>query len=200
MIGHCRSWLVVSCVALAGGLSAILSGCSSSEPPPPPINNKNVVSAAGEYVGHLKPNAYMATGDTYPVIWVVRGDEVEHRDDKILVNAFRLDFDETKPLTEADLPYSLMTEDTHEVVVHRGKPASEIYTNPKIHEGERCLPIYECGNPECPRVKELNDVALIPGDPTADEIKCPHCGGSKYVRPYTMPQHRDMVKFINKKQ
>ena len=134
-----------------------IAGCSSEsdkKPPPDANTNRNVLTPSGTPVGHLKPRR-MSKARHDPVVWVVAGNAVERRSDEVLIHAFRLDFDETQPITEADLPYALMTDNSKEIVVHRGKPPKD-FSHPDINGGEPCSPIYQCGNlDECPRVKEL---------------------------------------------
>ena len=136
----------------------------------------------------------MPTSDVYPVIWVVRDGNVTRRDDNILLGAFRLDWDETQPLSTQDFPYAFMTEETKEIVVHRGDPGTHVFTHPEINDGERCLAIHQC-----PKLQELQDFGLFGHDPAAGEAVCPHCGSSESTSLYVVPQRAAMQRYLNRK-
>jgi len=175
-------------------------GCTPEEEqvaPPPPVTNRNVVTPSGHAIGHLKPDPNLPEATHDPVVYVVDAGRVERRTDRVLVHAFRLDFDETKGLTEADLPYALMTENSREIVIHRDVPP-DVLTHADINDGERCLPVYQCEDFEnCPRCKEHNHYALFPHDGSEETPECPFCKGRTTSR-YVVPQHRDMKKFIDR--
>lgn len=179
------------------------SGCKPKTTPPPK-DNRNVVNANGEFIGHLKPDqrAIDAIGPDEPmydpVIWVVDGDKVSQPKRKLSVHLYRLDFDEMQPLTEAVMPFALMTEKTRQVVIHRGPPP-DVFSDPKVASGERCLPIYQCENLDCPRVKEIQNAALFPHDPKAGEPTCPFCSKHQ-AKPYQTPQYWDMKHFMERKR
>lgn len=185
-------------LGLAACIAPIL-GCGGKELPPAPQSNRDVVSAAGEFVGHLKPNAHMPTSDVYPVIWVVRDGEAIRRDDNILLGGFRLDWDELQPISSQDFPYALMTENTKEIVVHRGDPGTHVFTHPDVNDGERCLTMHQCANPECPKLQELQDFGLFGHDPAAGEAVCPYCNSSESTLIYVVPQKAAMERFLNRK-
>lgn len=197
------NWISHRCSAAS--LSSIvvmllLSGCGGDDVPPPPTSNRDVVSGSGEFVGHLKPNAHMAQSEEDPVVWVVRDGNVTRRDDSTLVHAFRLDWNELEPLSEKDFPYPLMTESTHEIVIHRGDPGTHVFTHPDINDGERCLTVHHCANPECPRFKELENLALFPHDPAAGEAVCPFCNSGDATGVYVVPQKAAMERFLDRKK
>ena len=155
-------------IALSVG-AALTAGCSS-EVPPPPSHNRHFVTPQGHFVGHLKPEPTdgpplgidgrpIQAND--PVVWIVDGDTVSQPEYELDVSTFRLDFNEKEPLTEAVLPFALMTENTHQVVVHRGPPVMP-FSHPQINDGETCRAIYQCVNRDCPRVQEIDNAALFP--------------------------------------
>jgi hypothetical protein len=82
------------------------------------------------------------------------------------------------------------------VAIHRGPPAGEL-SLPEIADGERLLPVYQCGNPECSRVKEIDNFALFPVPPGEKQPKCPFCGNSS-VEPFLTPQHKNMRDFMRR--
>jgi hypothetical protein len=194
---RCRHFFVQYLVCLAA--SVLFFGCSGGESDaPPPKSNTHIRTPKGQPIAHLKPSGDYVEATHDPVVWVVDGGKVERIDDQmILIHAYRLDFDETQELTEANLPYALMTEKTKQIVVHRGKPP-DVLTHPDINDGERCLPIYQCHDSQtCPRVKELNHLALFPYDGSEDHPQCPHCQGTQ-TQPYFIPQHNDIKRFMER--
>ena len=182
----------------------MLVGCAQDEPPPP-SHNRHFITPQGHFVGHLKPEPIdgppvgidgrpIQAND--PVVWIVDGGKVSQPEYEIDVSSFRLDFNEKEPLTEAVLPFPLMTETSKQVVVHRGPPP-ESFSHPEINNGEACHPIFQCVNPDCPRVKEIDNAALFPVPTGTQSPMCPFCQGSK-VGPYTMPQQRNMRDFMTR--
>lgn len=192
MNGAVQAWAgVVGLVAIF-----LMPGCSSDAEKSPPRSNKSVLTPSGTPVGHLKPDPFLPKAEHSPVIWVVDGDTAERQSGEVMVHGFRLDFDETQPITEATLPYSLMTNNTQQIVVHRGEPPAN-FSHRDINQGEPCSPIFECYNEECPRVQELQNVALFPYRGSDSHPKCPFCG-NRTTREYTLPQQKDMRPYIGR--
>ena len=183
-------------------------GCSSSGPTPPP-HNRRYMTPEGHFVGHLKPEdpdgIYGPPTDPHgkpivavdPVKWVVIDGQVHKPKYEIDVQAFRVDFDEQQPITEAILPFAFMT-DEGEVAVFRGDPGPAPISNPKIAAGAPLLPIFSCVNFEaCPRAKELGKPFLFPysGSGSEDNPPCPHCQQTK-TEALVIPQQRDIRDYI----
>ena len=214
---------VLLCAALAGcGEEVVDTKTPDARPPSgdtnaPAYSNRRAATPKGDYVGHLKPTpiekppGIVKTPDSrvesteteivekihFPVRWVVEGDQVTRVDDEIPVRKFRLDFDETQPITYDVLPTCLMTADTHEIVIHRGGVQSEFFHR-EINDGERCLPVYECWNPKCPWLKQSRILTLFPYDSERDGSKpmCPHCQAGEHARAYKTRQHRGMERLM----
>jgi hypothetical protein len=190
---------------LALGTAALaLVGCGE-DPYIPPAHNREYITPSGHFVGHLKPIPFdgppigadgrpIEAND--PVKWVVEGNKVTRPEYEIDVVSFRLDFDETQPLTEALLPFALMTENTRQIVVHRGPPPPD-FKHAQINNSERCLNVFGCVNPQCPRVQQINNMGLFPVAADAAQPKCPFCGGDK-VQPFVIPQHQHMRDFMKR--
>ena len=198
MIMHVSSFAGRLCISACVFLS-VAAGCSKPSLPPAK-DNKEVVTSDGKFVGHLKPDkrAIAALGENVPkydpVVWVVDGDEVYKPDQELSVHLFRLDFDELQPITEATLPFALMTKNSRQIIIHRGPPPDN-FSHPTIAGGEACLPIFVCTNLECPRVKEISDAPLFPHDASSGEPTCPFCGKHEAVE-YKTPQHVNMMRFM----
>ena len=188
------SFVAGSIVALAVG-----NGCSSDESTAP-ADNKDFVTPSGEFVGHLKPDPRLLaaidpdTPQVDPVVWVVDDGQVERAQQELSVHLFRIDFNERQPITAEILPYALMTAETREVVIHRGEPSNG-FSNSAINQGERCLPIHLCMNPDCPRVAEVENAPLFPHDPAEGRPRCPFCDGRETMI-YQTPQHQEMLRFV----
>jgi hypothetical protein len=191
---------ILSVVAVATVCIAV--GCSSSSPTPA-SHNRKYMTPDGHFVGHLKPQYVDGpptdpTGKpieaTNPVEWVVIDGEVSKPKYEIDVQAFRVDFDESQPITESILPYALMTS-AGKVVVHRGVPP-ENFTHSEIADGGKLFPIYACINfASCERAIELGKSPLFIGKGESTAPPCPHCEQSKTI-PFVMPQHDDIKSFI----
>ena len=221
MSGVCCALIVAATTGCGNGYAE--SGSphdrTTGDPNAPTYTNKNAATRKGEYVGHLKPvrgtnqsgpaestsvESQASNGGEpvdvavhFPVVWVVDGRHVERRDDQIPVRKFRLDFDESQPISYDTLPSCLMTRDTHEIVIHRGGLQSD-FSHDAIHDGEPCLPVYQCWNPSCPWVKKTRLLSLFPYDYSRDGVSpvCPHCKTGGHVRAYKTPQYRDMERFM----
>jgi len=185
--------------SVLGVVAVVLAGCS--EAVPAPAHNRDYVTVDGRFVGHLKPEKGPPIGPDGerikahdPVVWIVVDGEVSQPEYERDVNSYRIDFDERQPLTEANLPFALMTEQTRQVVVHRGRPPAD-FSHPQINDGEPCAPVYRCANFDCPRVEEIDNFALFP-EPEGAEPVCPFCGNEE-VEPYVIPQHVHMQKFLS---
>ncbi len=190
---------------LAGVIFALLLGGCGSEPVAPPSHNRHFVTPEGHFVGHLKPELYegpptgidgkpIAADD--PVVWIVEGDAVSQPEYEFDVSTYRLDFDESQPLTEDVLPFALMTNETRQVVIHCGPPALP-FTHSEINDGEAAHGIGQCVNRECSRVKEIDNAALFPLPKDEASPKCPFCGDEN-IQPYVTPQHRNMRDFMQR--
>ena len=178
-------------------------GCTSDPPEVPPPHNRQYITYDGQFVGHIKPvpppvgpNGKRIVPD-YPVLWVVDGGKAEQTEGEYDVHTFRLDFDEKQALTEAMLPYPLMTESTHQIIVHRGPPPDD-FSHPQINDGERAFPIAHCINNECPKYQKVENGQLFPVPP-GEEAVCPSCGQSNTMD-FQMPQHRDMLDVMTRQQ
>ena len=176
---------------------SLLLGCGGEPEVEMPSHNRTHITGQGNFVGHLKPLPAPPPGPPpeNPVRWVVDGDTVSQPEQEWGVGVFRLDFNEKEPLTEAHLPYVLMTEETKQIIVHRGEPPSE-FSHPSINSGERAVPVHQCIYEQCPWRETGLDFAMFPA-PDGEQPKCPQCGQSE-TEPYIMGQHRNMRKFMER--
>lgn len=133
------------------------------------------------------------------VHWLIDGDEVRRIDPAVEPAAFRIDFDQTKPLTLDVMPYAFMTENSHQVVVRRGD-VGEPFVEPRVSGTERLLPIFYCENRSCPRINEVQDLAMFPWDTSRQGPPvCPFCqsvgtdGKKQECQRYWMPQQLNMT-------
>jgi hypothetical protein len=186
------------------GTCLAFTSCSQEPDTSSSSNNKQFSTATGFFVGHLKPEAGPPLGAdgkplpaAEPVEWIVSDGQVSKPKYVYDVHTFRLDFDEKEPLTDAQLAHVRMTEETHQIVVHRG-PCDEVLTHADVADGQRCLPVFECPNVDCSRFKEIDQFGLSPIDPSGAKPKCRFCGRTE-LAPFFTPQHRDMKSFIERR-
>ena len=176
-------------------LAALFTGCSSSEQEqtslPQELTADEISSLPrlnGIPLGHLKPlppgkNPWPA-GHTPPgylkhrphVQWILDGEKLTELDPPVLLDSFRLDFDETHRLSFDDLPYAFMTEKGREVVVRRGDVIEGHFMDERISTDEKMVPIFSCNNPQCPQGKKTQSTARFPHDPASGKPPtCPFC-------------------------
>lgn len=155
----------------------------------------------GERQGERKPTADAVTWEAKRphVYWLIDGKEVRRVDPPVEPAAFRIDFDENKPLTLDMMPYAFMTEKSRQIVVRRGD-VGEPFREPRINDGERITFIYYCENRNCPRIHEVQDLAMFPWDTNSQGPPvCPFCGSigpdglQKECHRYWMPQQLNMA-------
>jgi len=141
-----------------------------------------------------EPTAVRKHSGDNSVIWVVDGGRVIRQSNPVFVHNFVLEIDESQPFSYDLFPTVLMTERTHQIVVHRGGLMG-ILTRPKINDGERCFQVYVCRNRSCPRSKEGGDLALFPHNYIErPEPKCPYCKSSSNLRLYKTRQFVQMER------
>ena len=176
-------------LALLLVLAAIFAGCTleSSDEAPPQKRVRVEVPNRGVPLELLKPQTTEQEAVETPsqvepwvakrphVHWFIDGEQVKPIDPPVEPEAFRIDFDETQPITFEIMPFAFMTEISRQIVVRRGDVA-EAFTDPRISESERLLPIFYCDNRSCPRIEEVQRLARFPWDvKTGDSPECPFC-------------------------